>query len=155
MSSVTPEDACQYLERWKLVEEREITELRNTPIEVKARQLADLMASRNLFREDPDREGCVKFRHAGLDFGTPSLAERIPASRQDVMGLGWPLSGSSCFSEAEVRKLPLLELPVVELPMLEPLELSAWRNCENRPGWWTGKASGRNSRRSGIPRGRS
>ena len=60
MGSVTPEDARQYLERWKLVEEREIIELRNTPIEIKARQLSALMASRDLFREDPDRERGVR-----------------------------------------------------------------------------------------------
>jgi hypothetical protein len=60
MGSVTPEDARQYLERWKLVEEREITELRNTPIEIKARQLSALMASRHLFREDPDRERGIR-----------------------------------------------------------------------------------------------
>jgi len=60
MSSVTPEDARQYLERWKLVEEREITELRNTPIDTKARQLAALMASRHLFGDDPDRERGVR-----------------------------------------------------------------------------------------------
>jgi len=60
MSSVTPDDARQYLERWKLVEEREIAELRNTPIETKAKQLAALMASRNLFREDPERERGIR-----------------------------------------------------------------------------------------------
>ena len=60
MSSITPDDALRYLERWKLVEEREITELRNTPIEVKARQVGVLMASRDLFREDPDRERGVR-----------------------------------------------------------------------------------------------
>ena len=53
-------NARRYLERWKLVEEQEITELRNTPIEVKAMQLGALMASRNLFREDPDRERGVR-----------------------------------------------------------------------------------------------
>lgn len=60
MSSITPDDALRYLERWKLVEEREIAELRNTPIEVKARQVGVLMASRDLFREDPDRERGVR-----------------------------------------------------------------------------------------------
>jgi hypothetical protein len=60
MGFITPDDARRYLERWKLVEEQEITELRNTPIEVKARQLGALMASRNLFREDPDRERGVR-----------------------------------------------------------------------------------------------
>jgi hypothetical protein len=56
MGSLTPEDAHQFLDRWRLVEEQEICELRNTPIETKARQLAALMASRGLFGEDPDRE---------------------------------------------------------------------------------------------------
>jgi hypothetical protein len=50
MSSITPDDARRYLERWKLVEEREIAELRNTPIEIKARQLAALMASQDCER---------------------------------------------------------------------------------------------------------
>jgi hypothetical protein len=60
MSSLTPEDAHQFLERWRLVEEQEIRELRNTPIETKARQLAALMASRGLFGEDPEREKGVR-----------------------------------------------------------------------------------------------
>jgi hypothetical protein len=60
MSSVTPDDARQYLERWKLVEEREIKELRTTPIEIKAKQLAALMASRDIFGEDPDRDRGVR-----------------------------------------------------------------------------------------------
>jgi len=60
MSFITPEAARQYLERWKLVEEQEIAELRNPPIETKARQLGALMASRNLFREDPDWERGVR-----------------------------------------------------------------------------------------------
>jgi hypothetical protein len=60
MGFIAPDDARRYLKRWKLVEEQEITELRNTPIEVEARQLGALMASRNLFREDPDRERGVR-----------------------------------------------------------------------------------------------
>jgi hypothetical protein len=59
MSSMTPEAARQYPERWRLVEEREISELRETPIETKAKQLAAFMASRDLFGEDPDRENEV------------------------------------------------------------------------------------------------
>jgi hypothetical protein len=57
---MTPEDARQYLERWRLVEEREIAELRETPIETKARQLSALMASRELFRQDPNRDEGVR-----------------------------------------------------------------------------------------------
>jgi hypothetical protein len=57
---MTPEDAHQYLERWRLVEEREITELRRTSTDTKARQLSALMASRELFGQDPDREKGVR-----------------------------------------------------------------------------------------------
>ena len=53
---MTSEDARQYLERWRIAEEREIAELRAMPIETKARRLDALMASRHLFREDPERE---------------------------------------------------------------------------------------------------
>jgi hypothetical protein len=60
MGFITPDDARRYLERWKLVEEREITELRETSVEIKAKQLSALMASRNLFREDPERERGVR-----------------------------------------------------------------------------------------------
>lgn len=60
MSSLTPEDAHRYLERWAVVEEREIAELRNTSIETKARQLSALMASRDLFGKDKDREKGVR-----------------------------------------------------------------------------------------------
>lgn len=60
MSSITPEDAQQYLERWVLVEEREIVELRKTSMETKARQLSALMASRDLFGKDQDRENAVR-----------------------------------------------------------------------------------------------
>jgi hypothetical protein len=88
MGSVTPEDARQHLERWKLAEEREITELRNTPIEIKARQLAALMASRTYSaRIRTENEGYARFRPAGLDSGKPSVAERAPVSRQDIEGV--------------------------------------------------------------------
>jgi hypothetical protein len=60
MSSWTPEDAQQYLERWRLVEEQEISDLQNTPMETKARQLAALMASWELFGEDPEREKGIR-----------------------------------------------------------------------------------------------
>jgi hypothetical protein len=57
---MAPEDAHRYLERWRLVEEQELAELRQTPIEAKARQLSALMASRDLFGEDPHREDGVR-----------------------------------------------------------------------------------------------
>lgn len=56
MTQLTPEQARNYLDRWKQVSEVEIWELRNTPLETKARQLGVLMASRDLFSKDADRE---------------------------------------------------------------------------------------------------
>jgi hypothetical protein len=70
---MTPEDAHQYLERWRMVEERELTELRQMPIETKARQLSALMASQELFGEDPGRKAGVleiRARWARLRKGT-------------------------------------------------------------------------------------
>jgi hypothetical protein len=60
MSSITSQDARRYLQRWALVEERELAELRKTSIETKSRQLAALMASRDLFRKDHDRDKGVR-----------------------------------------------------------------------------------------------
>src|SRR2546423_669653 len=60
MITWTREDAHRYLDRWRLVEEQEISELQNTPMETKARQLAALMASWELFGEDPEREKGVR-----------------------------------------------------------------------------------------------
>lgn len=56
MAAITPKDARNYLNRWNVVREAEATELRGTSMEIKARQLAVLMASRNLFRPDQTRE---------------------------------------------------------------------------------------------------
>lgn len=56
MTAITSEQARSYLNRWKLVREIETLELRNASLEVKARQLVVLMASRGLFGEDPQRE---------------------------------------------------------------------------------------------------
>jgi hypothetical protein len=56
MSRITPEDAEQYVARWTAVNALEIEELRRTPMETKLRQLASLMASRDLFATDPGRE---------------------------------------------------------------------------------------------------
>lgn len=42
---MTREEGKQFKKRWALVNAREIEELRNTPIEVKLRQLAAMMAS--------------------------------------------------------------------------------------------------------------
>ena len=56
MSSMTPKQAREYIDRWKLVEEAELAELRLLAIETKLQQLAVLMASRSLFGDDLNRE---------------------------------------------------------------------------------------------------
>jgi hypothetical protein len=53
---VSDKDALAYLARWQLVRQAEIAELRRTPMDIKLRQLAALMASRGLFHADPKRE---------------------------------------------------------------------------------------------------
>ena len=59
MKSMTPEQAQQFAERWRQVRGQETDELRRVPIEVKLRQLATLMASRDLLPPDPRREQLV------------------------------------------------------------------------------------------------
>jgi hypothetical protein len=54
--AITSEQAQNYLNRWKLVHEMEVRELRMASLDVKARQLAVLMASRHLFKQDQGRE---------------------------------------------------------------------------------------------------
>ncbi len=69
MSAITPEQARAYLERWELVREAEAVELQRTPMAMKFRQLVALMASRDAFGEDPQREReieAVRERWAGL-----------------------------------------------------------------------------------------
>lgn len=56
MSSITPEQAREYLSRWELVRQAEVKELRAASFETKLRQLDVLMASRNLFGIDRNRE---------------------------------------------------------------------------------------------------
>lgn len=56
MAVMTPGEAQDYIQRWKLVHEIEAAELQRTPVEAKLRQLAALMASRHLFGPDSDRE---------------------------------------------------------------------------------------------------
>ncbi|MGH8285564.1 MAG: hypothetical protein ACRETT_07335 [Steroidobacteraceae bacterium] len=60
MTSISPKQARDYLDRWKLVKEVEANELRTVSMETKLRQLAVLMASRNLFGDDRDRETRVR-----------------------------------------------------------------------------------------------
>lgn len=56
MATITPKDAHKYLERWRLVCQAEATELRGATMDLKARQLAILMASRDLFAPDQTRD---------------------------------------------------------------------------------------------------
>ncbi len=42
---ITKAEMQAFMERWEMVNSREIAELRSTPVEVKLRQLAALMAS--------------------------------------------------------------------------------------------------------------
>jgi hypothetical protein len=53
---MTPDEALAYRERWATVEAFEIAELRASTMDAKLRQLSALMASRDLFAADPERE---------------------------------------------------------------------------------------------------
>jgi hypothetical protein len=59
MAAITSEQAQNYLNRWKLVHEAEIQDLRNSSLDIKVRQLSALMVSRDLFKKDSDRENEV------------------------------------------------------------------------------------------------
>ncbi|HUY84837.1 MAG TPA: hypothetical protein VMU86_09680 [Steroidobacteraceae bacterium] len=56
MVPITPDEAAEYRERWRLLDEIEIINLRRTSPQTKALQLSALMASRHLFRDDPQRD---------------------------------------------------------------------------------------------------
>jgi hypothetical protein len=56
MAEITPKDARTYLNRWNLVREVEDRELRAASMDLKARQLSALMASRGLFSPDRVRD---------------------------------------------------------------------------------------------------
>ena len=60
MTAMTPEEASAYANRWSEVEAFQIEELRRTPMEIKLLQLSSLMASRDLFATDPERETGVR-----------------------------------------------------------------------------------------------
>ena len=60
MTAITPQQALDYLERWKIAKEREAHELHATSMDERARQLSVLMASRSLFKRDPHREHLVE-----------------------------------------------------------------------------------------------
>jgi hypothetical protein len=56
MRKMTPEEARDYLQRWELLRDVEAAELRRTSPETKLQQLAALMAARDLFGPEPDRD---------------------------------------------------------------------------------------------------
>lgn len=60
MPPITSEEARAYFERWAIVRNLEIEELRRTSMETKLQQLASLMASRLAFGPEPDRERDVE-----------------------------------------------------------------------------------------------
>jgi hypothetical protein len=60
MAAITPAEAQAYCNRWESVKEIELIELRRTSMDIKLRQLSALMASRDLFVVDPDRESGVQ-----------------------------------------------------------------------------------------------
>lgn len=56
MAQMTREQGLAYVERWQLLQAAEVAELQSTPIETKLTQLAALMASRDDFPAEPDRD---------------------------------------------------------------------------------------------------
>jgi hypothetical protein len=59
MAGIEPDEARAYLERWQVLRDFETAELRRTPMETKMRQLASLMAARDVFGPEPDRDAQV------------------------------------------------------------------------------------------------
>jgi hypothetical protein len=53
---ISKADAQAYLDRWSMVRDAERVQLQTTPLEIKVKQLAALMESRELFGSDPKRE---------------------------------------------------------------------------------------------------
>jgi hypothetical protein len=60
MAAITTTEAKSYLARWESVEAMKLAALRRTSMEVKLVQLAALMASRELFCVDSERETGVQ-----------------------------------------------------------------------------------------------
>lgn len=59
MSALTPEEAQEYSRRWQQVRHQETLELRHASLDLKLLQLASLMASRECFPADAQREQAV------------------------------------------------------------------------------------------------
>jgi hypothetical protein len=60
MTSITPEQARAFLDRWKMVRESRADEPRERLMETRLRQLSVLVGSRELFDVDPHRERRVE-----------------------------------------------------------------------------------------------
>jgi hypothetical protein len=60
MATITPEEAHAYADRWAAMEAFHLKELRCTSMETKLLQLSALMASRDLFALDPERDRGVQ-----------------------------------------------------------------------------------------------
>ena len=60
MDKMTREQALAYMARWQHVQGNEVAELQRTSIETKFMQLAALMASRDVFGPEPDRDAQVR-----------------------------------------------------------------------------------------------
>ena len=56
MERISSDEGEAYLARWRLVQEAEVAELRRTSMETKLRQLAALVAARDTFGPDADRD---------------------------------------------------------------------------------------------------
>lgn len=56
MSSITSQEALNYLDRWKSVRDREVVEWRKSSMETRLRQISALISSRDLFAEDASRQ---------------------------------------------------------------------------------------------------
>ena len=56
MPTVTPDEARAYFHRWELVREAKADELRRMSMDTKLQQLESLVASRQVFGPEPDRE---------------------------------------------------------------------------------------------------
>jgi len=69
MARITPAEAQAYFNRWQLVKEIELGELRGTSMDTKLRQLSALVASRSLLRIP---------RQTSLPFGSRSASSLVP-----------------------------------------------------------------------------
>jgi len=71
------ESANEYRRRWQAVHDADIQEIRQTPLEVKLRQLSVLVGSASLFPEQPDlspqeSEVLHRWNRLRIHYGNPS-----------------------------------------------------------------------------------